>query len=259
MPTIQQLRVYPIKSLDGFAVDEAHIWPGGGLANDREFALFASNHRALTAKTHAKIQRVRASFDLPNRLVTLTHNGEPELFHLDEQGDSIGEWFSDFLGEVVTFRHNDETGFPDDYEYSGPTLLSTATLREVSRWFGLELEDCRRRFRANIEMGGDGVYPFWEDCLIGLPHEEKAFYLGDVEVRNARPCARCPVPSRDPNTGEPLSGFQKYFAEQRRATMPDSSPRDAFGHFFYLALNTYIPYYEKGKALRVGQELGVPV
>ena len=45
----------------------------------------------------------------------------------------------------------------------GPTLISTASLEEVARWFGFDLAEARRRFRANLEIGG--CEAFWKDTL----------------------------------------------------------------------------------------------
>ncbi|MBI3697280.1 MAG: MOSC domain-containing protein, partial [Acidobacteria bacterium] len=137
-------------------------------------------------------------------------------------------------------------GFPDDTNASGPTLVSTATLCEVARWFGADLDEMRRRFRANLEI--DGVPAFWEDQLIGV-----TFRLGEVAIEGVNPCARCAVPSRNSLTGEVVDpAFAKSFAERRAKALPPWADRRRFDHYYRLALNTRIPESEAGKIIRVG-------
>ena len=52
------------------------------------------------------------------------------------------------------------------------------------------------------------------------------------------PCARCVVPSRDPRTGEALAGFQKRFADLRRAALAAEVDATPFTHTYRLAVNT---------------------
>ena len=46
------------------------------------------------------------------------------------------------------------------------------------------------------------------------------------------------VPSRDPESGAPLSGFQKRFAERRAANLPKGTELRFFDHYYRLAVNT---------------------
>lgn len=47
---------------------------------------------------------------------------------------------------------------------SGPTLISTAMIREVASWFdGIDSRGLRLRLRANLEI--EGVPAFWEERL----------------------------------------------------------------------------------------------
>lgn len=71
------------------------------------------------------------------------------------------------------------------------------------------------------------------------------------------PCQRCIVPSRDPDTGEVIQGFQKTFAELRKSQLPEWADVRRFNHFYRFAVNTSIPPTEAGKRLRVGDALVV--
>ena len=148
----------------------------------------------------------------------------------------IKSWLSDYFGFAIDFRKNDEQGFPDDTDSPGPTIISAATLREISNWFGLSLEEVRWRFRSNIEI--DGVPPFWEDRLFGAPGTSVPFRLGDLLFEGINPCQRCVVPPRDPATGANDDTFVRRFAELRNRTLPKWSTRSRFDHFYRVAINT---------------------
>jgi uncharacterized protein YcbX len=118
----------------------------------------------------------------------------------------------------------------------------------------LSVDDLRLRFRATLEI--NGVPAFWEDQLFG-PEECSSFRftIGDVHFEGSNPCARCPVPPRDPRTGATLDGFQKRFAQLREATIPPWSPQSRFDHYYRLSTNTRVASSESGKLLRQGDPL----
>lgn len=90
MPKVAKIFIYPIKSLDGVAVNQATILPGGSLQYDRELAIVDQQGKIVNGKRTAKIHLVRSRFDLQNRTVSLQILGtKKQLFQLDEetQGD----------------------------------------------------------------------------------------------------------------------------------------------------------------------------
>lgn len=228
-PRLARLVIYPCKSLDGVGVEQATVLRGAGLAGDREYCLVDEQGRWVNGKRTPRVHQIR----LPPG-------------PLDE------EWLSAQLGMTVRLQRDTAGGFPDDDNATGPTLVSTASLREVGSWFGLDdLDEVRRRFRSNLEI--DGVPAFWEDQLAG-----RSFLLGDVVIDGVNPCARCVVPSRDPLTGEvPEPDFARLFAQHRERTLPAWSDRRFFDHFYRLALNTRVPESEAGKVVRVGDRVTV--
>jgi uncharacterized protein YcbX len=246
-PAVSRLFVYPIKSLSRTAVSESRIMPGGGLAHDREFALFDPDGTVINAKRHPRVHHIQANYDLSTFTITLSGR----KFHLTDDRANLERWFSDYFGFPVTMKRNIRTGFPDDLECPGPTILSVASLAEVNAWFpDLELEGVGRRFRANIEIGN--VPAFWEDRLFGEPDEVVEFKIGGVRFQGVNPCARCPVPSRDQDTAEVLADFQKIFSAKREATLPAWAALGRFDHFYRLSVNTRVPAEEAGKVIRVG-------
>jgi len=249
-PVVSGIFVYPIKSLSRTAIAESGIMPGGGLAHDREFALFDEKDVVINGKRYPRVHHIRAKFDL--RVLSVTLGGEK--FHLVEDHTNLEHWFSDYFGFRVTMKRNFITGFPDDLDSPGPTILSVASLNEVNAWFPeLDREQIGRRFRANIEI--TGVPAFWEDRLFGEPGEVIEFAVGDVSFQGVNPCARCPVPSRHPDTAEVIPDFAKLFSARRQATLPAWAATGRFDHFYRLSVNTRVPASEVGKMLRVGDEV----
>ncbi len=256
MPQLNQILLYPIKSLDGLAVSEIKLLKGGALEYDREFAMVDTANHVINGKRNPKVHRLRSQFDLPQRLIHLNIQGDSssESFHLDRQRPALEAWLSSYFEQPVRLLQNLETGFPDDPDSTGPTIVSLASLETVTSWYpDLEVEIIRRRFRTNLEI--DAVPAFWEDRLFGEPDVPLPFQIGDIQFLGINPCQRCPVPTRDPNTGTPYSGFQKTFVQQRRETLPEGVSRSRFNHFYRLTVNTKVPVSEAGKILRVGDSI----
>lgn len=254
---LARILLYPIKSLDAVSVSRVRITAGGCLEQDRAYALFDGAGKVINGKRTDRVHALRNAFSDDFREVTLWCESESEKhatrFILTEP-EPIHRWLSDFFGMHVELRHNATNGFPDDSDAFGPTLVSEASLREVQSWFpALTLESIRRRFRANLEL--DGAIPFEEDRLFGAPGELKPFRLGNVHCLGHNPCQRCVVPTRDPESGEAVTGFQKIFMARRKETLPDWAHAERFNHSYRFAINTSIPPGEAGKELSIGDIL----
>lgn len=257
MPSVARISLHPIKSLDAMVVTRARISQGGSLEHDREFALVDPEGKFVNGKRNARVHLLRSGFDIETRTVTLhTSTGDKRSFQVDDDRAELELWLSRFFGFPVKFVRDASTGFPDDREASGPTVISTATLAEVSTWFsGIDPDNLRLRFRANLELGG--VPSFWEDRLFNEPGTVVEFDVGPVRFHGINPCQRCVVPSRDPLTGEPSAGFQKIFATRREETLPAWARRARFNHYYRLSINTRIPPSEAGKAIQIGDQVKV--
>jgi len=255
-PHLARIRLYPIKSLDPLEVDEVVVLRNAGLAHDREFCLLDENGDLVNGKRFGEqLIPIRSEVDLGLGKITLHANGTGQVFRLANDSGKIESWFSSRLGRPVTLARNSEGGFPDDSEAPGPTLLSTATLREVASWFpGSSTAEMRGRFRANLEI--HGVPAFWEDRLYGPEGETISFRIGDVTIQGVNPSARCTVPSRDPETGKITeSAFAKIFAARRRDTLPSWAEKSRFDHYYRLSVNTRISPSEAGKVLHQSDEV----
>ncbi|MFC6785783.1 MOSC domain-containing protein [Halobaculum halobium] len=254
--TLDRIRVFPIKSLDGVDVEAAALAPDGGLAPDREFALLDADGDYVNGKNERRIHRVSADVDLGARTVRLAAPHDVDApdaarYHLDDDRDGIETWLGSFLGYGVSLVSDRDGGYPDDTELPGPTVISTGTLREVASWFdGVTVDSMRRRLRANVELASDEA--FFEDRLVAELGERVRFRAGDAELLGVNPCQRCVVPSRDPDTGEEFDDFRARFIRKREATMPDWSGGGRFDHGFRLMVNTVVPSDSAGERLHVG-------
>jgi len=267
-PRLAIVRLHPIKGLDPVQVKEARIGPCGGLELDRAWALYSADGQWINGKRTAAIHLIRAAYAPDLSSVTLSvpadRLGTPtKTFDFPGGSADAAQWFSAFFDQSVTVRYSPE-GFPDDTVANGPTIISTASLDAAASWFpGLTSMDMRLRFRTTLEI--DGVPPFWEDQLFsaapnaGLNSSDVntrvPFRVGEVHFEGSNPCARCPVPPRNPHTGAEFTGFQKRFTEQRRATLPSWSPLERFDHFYRMSTNTRVAPTESGKLLRVNDPL----
>ncbi|WP_435178640.1 MOSC domain-containing protein [Halorussus sp. AFM4] len=189
--------------------------------------------------------RERGADDSAARRFPLADAGDDEAaVHAD-----LNARLSEYFGREVSVRR-DDAGQHDDRERHGPTVVSTATLREVAAWFDFDLESARRRFRANLEVGG--VPPFWEDRLFADAGEVVRFRVGDAELVGVHPCQRCVVPGRDPDTGAATPNFRETFVRRREATKPAWTDGDRFDHAFRLMVNTRVPEASAGETVAVG-------
>jgi uncharacterized protein YcbX len=253
---LQRITIYPIKSLDGVDVTAATVLPSGALAGDRRFALVDSDGRFVNGKRTPAIHAIRAEIDPAAMTVRLRHGPSEQAGAFSLIGDRVplSHWFSSALGISCDLAENAAAGFPDDTEAPGPTLLSTATLMEVAGWFpDLALDEVRRRFRANLEIGG--VPPFWEDRLAGPPGTEMPFQIGRVRWLGITACQRCVVPARASRGGEATPQFQKIFSDRRRAMLPAWAPAERFDHFYRLAVNLRLAPGQAAGSLNLGDTI----
>jgi uncharacterized protein len=293
MPTLDRITIYPVKSLDGLEVAECGVLTSGGLENDRRWRLVDMDGRVLNAKRSPVFHAIRAEYELDERLVTLWVDpaavkaaslpaadldrlrgmaGSPggqrsgghavrDSFHLVPGQGGPCEWLSEVFGIGVLLQERADGGFPDDRDASGPTLVSTATLAEVARWFGFDLAESRRRFRVNLEIGGCDA--FWEDTLASParpelqpsfldlppdlpidpyadlpPPEPREFSVGDAGFIATNVCRRCVVPTRDSRTGMVTEHFRDAFEARRSRGMRADVDAAAWGTLYRLGVNT---------------------
>ena len=265
LPTLDRITLYPVKSLDGLDVESARVLPSGALEFDRRWRLVDLDGRVVNAKRTAAFHAIRAEFDLAHKLVSLSRRADPPqaaaaTFPLVPGPEGPCAWLADALGIGVLLQERADGGFPDDRDAPGPTLVSTASLEEVARWFGFDLAESRRRFRANLEIGGCDA--FWEDTLAsparsglapsladlpgGLPAdpyaslpppEPREFSIGEARFKATNVCRRCVVPSRDSRSGAVTAHFRDAFEARRGRGLRPDVDASKWGHFHRLGIN----------------------
>ena len=247
LPRLQRITVYPLKSFDPVSVDEATVLPSGALQHDRQFALRRHDGTLLTAKRDPRVHRVSIRIDPEVRTVTIqertqgdeSSNGSPRTIHLhiDDNLREFQQAVSVLFSQSLELVEDLTSGFPDDHESPGPTIVAMESLEAVAAWFpGMSVDDVRQRFRANLEVAG--CEPFWEDRLFGQHGTTVPFRIGAVKFLGINPCQRCVVPTRDATTGAELPMFAKEFSRRREQTLPEWATVERFDHFYRLTTNT---------------------
>lgn len=255
-PVINRITVYPVKSLNGMPVQKAQIGNGGSLVHDREYAIIDSQGKYVKGKNNDQVYQLRQEMDFENEVIAFRHEYENDWvrFHVHNELNAINEFLSAWFKTPVTLHRNTTGKFLDVPVMSGLTVIADDSLKTVCTWFDdMNMEEARKRFRANIEL--TGAPAFWEDKLFLDEGTAIEFTIGDVLVYGVSPRARCVVPSRNPETGEPIQGFQKLFAQQRMANLPPWSTLKQYGHAYYLSVDCYLPPSAYGKWIRVGDEV----
>jgi len=254
MAVVDRLTVYPVKGLDALDVTATTVREGGTLAHDREFALLGPEGTRWNGKQSERFHELATTYDPATSELTVDPpSAAPRQFDpATEAGrERASEWFSTYFDADLTLARDRSVGYVDR-QSMGPSVVSTATLETVASWFNeLTVDGARRRLRANVEVSG--VDPFWEDRLVG--EAAPSARAGDVRLDGVTPCGRCVVPTRDPDTGEPLPGFRERFVEKRRETFPEWADRDAFDHLYTLMVVTAVPETDRGASLAVGDRV----
>jgi uncharacterized protein len=241
---IDGLHVYPLKGARGISVPD---WPVGplGLAEDRRWMLVGPSGAFLSQRTFPSLARIDVELELPpasqvhGGRVCFTAPGQSPL-HLPLPPDAGGwtdveiwgesvtartpdpdadRWFSEALGSPCRLVHLPEerfrpvdplfapghrVGFADGF----PVLLTTVSA----------LDDLRRRLPPGFPLGMERFRP---NVVVGGardPHAEDQWSevrCGDVRFRLVKPCARCSVPTVDPERGvfagpEPIRTLATY-------------------------------------------------
>src|SRR5580765_3741433 len=156
-PVLSRITIYPIKSLDGVELQKSTISAGGCLLHDREFALMDEDGNFINGKSNPLVHSLRSIVDFENGIMSFKPNAGMawSQFHLPNEKAAAESFLSYYFG-IKTFLLQNSTGrFMDIPDISGATVLSTASLQEVSTWFNyMDLNQTRKRFRATLELTG---------------------------------------------------------------------------------------------------------
>ena len=255
-PVLSRITIYPVKSLDGMALEKAMITDGGCLLHDREYAISDEAGNFIIGKTNPLVYSLRSRVDIENETISLCRQYETSWnqFHLQKERSAIQSYLAGYFGVRILLHQNKTGRLLDIPDISGVTVLSTASLESISQWYdNINVDETRKRFRATIEIGG--VPAFWEDHLFSTPGKGVEFKIGEVTMFGISPRARCVVPTHHPKTGEVIHAFPKKFAKHRAASLPEWSTLKEYGHHYHLTVNCFIPATETGKWIEVGNKI----
>jgi len=279
MAILSQLILYPIKSCAGMAVAEAMATVSGLSAqgvHDREWMLVTPDGRFLTQRELPRMAVIAprverdalvvtapgmAPLHLPLRLPLSDNSASLRVQIWDDAvdaadcGDAAAAWFQQMLGcacRLVRFppglaRPTSTTwtgGAPSSARFADAyplLLIGSAALDAINARMLAAGRDAlpMNRFRPNLVV--DGTDPFEEDYSASLR-------IGDVLVRPVKPCARCPIPAVDQDTGIPGPDPLDILQSWRAKAILDGA--------VCVGMNCIVAEGEGG-LLRVGQEVDI--
>ncbi|MCJ9427933.1 MOSC domain-containing protein [Kordiimonas marina] len=230
MASVAAIMRYPVKGLNGQALDSVSLQPGEAIPGDRAFAIrhgetvfdpaapvHLSKTKFLALMTHAKLAALRPSFDDTGRHMTLTHGGEVVYAGwLDRADDAarLEAFLMDFIGDeakgalkLVTAAGHMFSDVPEKCL----SVLNLASVRALSDEVGEELDPLR--FRANIHL---------EDLPAWAEREWEAgssFTIGGVRFSLMKPIVRCHATNVNLETAEYDQNLPKTLAKRFGANL----------------------------------------
>lgn len=248
---VSRLFVYPVKSAAGIEVQAADI-DAFGFHLDRRW-MFLRNGDFLTQREDARLSRVQPRIENGN--VILTADGMPDLplptpagdfIHVPiwddiadahDCGNDVAEWLTSLFGDAMrlvfmpdhSFRRIDPNYCEDERRVSFADafpflLVSEESVAEISRRSGVELSV--RRFRPNIVVA-NAPHAHAED-------DWRRISIAGQNFSVVKPCARCAIPTIDPDTGiagkEPLRTLATYRKVGSKVMFGQNVIHDAPGH-----------------------------
>lgn len=230
--TLASIHIHPIKSLGGFAVEEART-TDRGFAHDRRWMLVDAEGRFISQREVAPMACLHCAPSPNGFTVTDVRDGDRiELpWALDEGRPkraqvwnddvdvlhapmAMSAWFAEKIGATCSLVFMPDAAHrPVDAKYaSGSTslsdgfpylILSQSSLDDLNT--RLESPVPMNRFRPNLVIAGGG--PFQEDAWTSIA-------IGAGRFNLVKPCARCVITTTDQRTGErgkePLRTLASY-------------------------------------------------
>ncbi len=219
--TLNEILIYPIKSLAGISVSKWEVVETG-LKYDRKFMLIDNEQQFLSQRHLPKMALIQTQL-IQNQLILSAPQQDDFILNLEPQGgeiihstiwndicaarsisNTVDEWFSDFLGKSCklvympdeTIRQvdqnfaqfNDQTAFSDGFPF---LIIGENSLANLNQAMKLNLE--MARFRPNLVIADSSAYA--EDSW-------RKIKIGTIEFRLPKPCSRCAIPAINPKTAE---------------------------------------------------------
>jgi len=236
LPTLSEIWIYPIKSLGGVRLAQAHALPKG-LAWDRRWMLISEDGQFLTQRTLPQLALFRVEMDeqmiyvrFENQQLAIGKalcdgpgmqasiwNDRVQVVPVAQHAD---QWFSERLSlavRLVQFPDDNprpvdpafspegsQVSLADGYPY---LIIGEESLRDLNH--RLQTPVPMNRFRPNFVFSGGTLYE--ED-------QWNEFQIGEVPFAGVKPCARCVMITTDQQTAqrgtEPLATLAGYRKQQ---------------------------------------------
>lgn len=232
--TLGGLYIYPVKSCAGIALAHARL-DRFGLAGDRRWLVVDSGDEFLTQRRLPLMGQIAVT-QRPDSLV-LRYRGRElsvsapgpdaslrqvrvwnDKVEARDAGEAAATWLGAVLGEDcrLVFMPDDARRLVDtDYAAGGETvsfadgyplsLVTEASLAVINAKLDAAVDV--RRFRPNLVICGSAG--FAEDRW-------RRLQIGEVVFTVAKPCARCVIPSLDPDNGAVHPTLNRVLAKTRR-------------------------------------------
>jgi uncharacterized protein YcbX len=178
VPTVHEIRRYPVKSMAGESLDAVEI-DARGLAGDRWYAVVDGDGKLASGKHTKRFRRRDAVFDFASRTT-------PEGVRVTGRG---GEWavgdtalddvLTEAMGDSVRVLAEALTPHQDEGEVS---LVGTASLDWCREHLGVDAD--RRRIRPNLVV--DTSEPFVEETWTGSITVGTALLRFDTRIPRCR-------------------------------------------------------------------------
>jgi MOSC domain-containing protein len=219
---VSELHVYPLKSARGIPLGEM-LLDGRGPTGDRRWMLVNPAGTVLSQRDLPRMALIAVASGAPELVCTApgmpplrvpapaagsTQRISAQLWDdsVDVQlaADTAHAWFSQFLGVPCRLVYQPDDAFRQVNRFYAAKgvgvsladgfpllLIAQASLDDLNR--RLEHPAEMRRFRPNLVVSGSE--PLAEDGW-------RRICVGEVEFSLVKPCARCSIPTVDPETGE---------------------------------------------------------
>ncbi|WP_310586712.1 MOSC domain-containing protein [Telluribacter sp. SYSU D00476] len=238
MLTLSEIWIYPIKSLGGIRLDEAHVQLRG-LQFDRRWMIVDDTGRFVTQRSLHRMALLDVALE-QDRVLIIDRTNPADVLEVPMQpvsnevlqvsiwddhevtaltvSDQADQWLSTKLDLPVRlvympdsterrvdprYAQNEEVvSFADGYPF---LLIGQASLDDLNSKLSEPIS--MRRFRPNLVVRG--AAPFAEDDWRGIR-------IGDLTFEAVKPCARCVLTTVNPETAQPGPEPLKTLATYRK-------------------------------------------
>ncbi|MCP4357133.1 MAG: MOSC domain-containing protein [Chloroflexi bacterium] len=205
---VKELWRYPVKSMGGEQIDEAHVY-WYGIDGDRRAAFVRSDDRSgfpwLTARQIPKLALYRPFFTQPDDVLNSPVSVEtPDSHVLPLDSPYLQRELAQAYGQDVSLIRI-ARGIYDTLNLS---LMSVATTEALAAAVDFPLDG--RRFRQNMIIETLDGRPFAEESWVG-----NVLLIGEVQIRLNQPIKRCQMINVDPVTAVREPRVLKMVAQSR--------------------------------------------